>query len=202
MKNLFSKIKKAVVAGAAAVGLCAACHAGNTAYPGLLWSVSTNYNVTVGASGTNSSGVITNNASTGVVLGASTNFFNLSSTSGNQPNTNLWPSVGWTMLTSYPNTYAPPANNLTLYTAGALTATNATSTAITFRYAGSVDGSLWVSNYFVQTYTVAINSFTPGPILTNTTTGALPFVALQEIDNPGVAAFTNALLEASAKPGL
>lgn len=202
MKKVFSIIALAVFA------VCA--NASTIAYPGLMWSLpspATNYNVAVGTTGTNSAGVYTNNATTGTVLGASTNTFNLTSgslfPSTAQANTNLWPSVSWGLNSTYPNTYQEPANNLTLYLNGNITATNASSTTITARFAGSPDGINWVSNYFAFTYIVPINSTnaTAGS-LTNTTTGGLPFIALQSIENPGVAMFTNVVVSASQKPGI
>ena len=85
-------------------------------------------------------------------------------------------------------------------------ATNATSTAVVFRFAGSVDGVLWATNAFVFTYTIPINSLTPNnvpsSVLTNTATGALPYMCLQDIENPGVSALTNIVVEVSGKPGL
>lgn len=186
------------------IGLVAiASHAGNTPYPGLLWSVTTtNFNVILGPTGTNTSGAYTNNAQTGVVLGTSNNIFNLANSVGTQATTNFWPSVGMTLLTQYPNTYAPPANNLTLVTQCSLMATNATSTVLVFKYAASADGAIWATNYYQQAYTIPINSLGGFVAQTNITTGAMPFVALQEIDNPGANIVTNVVLEASAKSGL
>lgn len=200
-------MKKLTTIILATVAFVASAFAGTTPYPGVVWNQSgTNFNVAVGPTGTNSSGVYTNNALTGVVLGATTNFFNLSGSAQlpatSQPNTNLWPSASWSLLTTYPNTYAAASANLQFYFQLPLTATNATSTAVVLRFAGSVDGSLWVSNYFNYTYTIPVNTLNAGGVLTNINTGALPFIALQAIENPGVAAITNAVVEASQKPTL
>jgi hypothetical protein len=152
-------------------------------------------NATVGINGTN--------YQYGVVTGASTNVFNLATGVGVQGNTNLWPSVGLSLV-GYPGTMYGPASTVSLATRVNVTATNATSTAIVFRYAGSNDGANWVTNLFSVTYTVPVNSTTAATptIQTNYTSGAIAYLSLYSIENPGVAAVTNIVLTANSKPGL
>ncbi len=83
-----------------------------------------------------------------------------------------------------------------------LPATNASSTSVIIRWAGSVDGSLWKSNYITTTYVIPVNTTQAGLYLTNTLTGALPYMCIQQIENPGVAFLTNIVVEVSGKPGL
>ena len=138
----------------------------------------------------------------GVVLGASTNTYNLYPGLGTQLNPTNWPSAGTSPQGNYPGTLEGPYNNMAFYTYAQLQATNASSTALVFQYAGSIDGYNWVTNYFSQTYTVAVNTLTPGPVITNITTGGVSFIALYQIQNPGVSAVTNIIIEADGKPGL
>lgn len=139
----------------------------------------------------------------GVVAGASTNVYNLATGMGTQGNTNLWPSAGFTLV-GYPNTLYGPADTVSIATTLSLTATNATSTDITFRYAGSDDGVRWVTNLFSVTYTVPVNVKTAAnpTIQTNYSAGALSYISLYSIENPGVAAVTNITLTANTKTGI
>ena len=125
---------------------------------------------------------------------------NNTSVASSQSNLTNWPSLGFS-LTGYPNTLYGPASNLGLNTYLNLTATNSSATAITIHYAGS-DGYYWWSNYFVQTITILANTNTI-QFWTNTATGALPYMTLQQIDNPGATgALTNIVITESEKPGL
>ena len=134
----------------------------------------------------------------GVVLGAATNSFNLSSGIGTQLNTNLWPSAGFSLV-GYPNTLYGPFSTACIAINGALTATNASSTTITYRFAASNDGTLWVTNYASYTQVIAVNSTTATMTLTNVNFGAIPYLALSSIENPGVAAVTNIVISVSGK---
>jgi hypothetical protein len=204
-KNKMKKFALSLLLTALAVCV----HASTAVYPGVMWSVpsTAGYNVAVGTTGTNSAGVYTNNATTGVVLGATTNTFNLTYATlepqSSQANTNLWPSESWSLNSTYPNTYASPANNLTLALNLNLTATNASSTTITVRYAATPDGVSWISNYLAMIYVVPINSTNAAAeTYTNITTGAMAGFAIQAIENPGVATATNVVISANQKPGI
>ncbi len=158
-------------------------------------------------SGTNGAGTVTNNFQLGVVPGSSNVLWYLGAGMGLQPGlgTNGYlPSAGIIPQGNYPGTLYGPFSNMGILTTASLTATNASSTTITIRYAGSIDGSLWYTNFYVQTYIIPVNSLTPAiPIAySNVVTAGMPFINLQQIDNPGVAALTNIIIEASGKPGL
>jgi hypothetical protein len=159
-------------------------------------TLTTNVSIAVGAT------YPTNTIYPGVVLGLATNTYNLYNGIGYQANTNLWPSVGFSPLGSYPNTVYGPFRNVEFYIAGDLQATNTTSTAVVYRFAGSVDGNRWVSNYYTFTETVAVNTKSPGAWITNFDTGAMPYISLQTIENPGANALTNIILIENGKPGL
>jgi hypothetical protein len=166
----------------------------------------TNFSAAVGG-GTNTSGAYTNNVQVGVILAASTNYYTLGTGTGTQPAqpTSSWPSCGFSPAALYPGTLYGPFNNLGIYQSLPLQATNASSTALTIAWAGSPDGVYWVSNYFVETYTIPVNSFLPSVpslMFTNISTGALPYMCLQSIINPGANAITNAIIEVGGKPGL
>jgi hypothetical protein len=156
-------------------------------------------------SGTNGSGAVTNNFQVGVVPGASNVLWYLSGSIGAQPGggTNgFLPSAGFAPQGNYPGTLYGPWDNTSIIMSGALTATNATSTTITARFAGSIDGAIWYTNYYVQTYIIPVNALTPViPVAYSNVVTHLPYFALQQIDNPGVAAFTNIVIQASGKSG-
>jgi hypothetical protein len=162
---------------------------------------STNLSYSVGAgNNTNTAGTLTNNVFPGVVLGATTNFYSDYGTMNTQSATNLYPSAGWNPGGGYPNTLYGPNRAVVFYINGSLLATNATSTACVVRFAGSVDGNLWVSNIFTLPYTVAVNTTSPGPLLF-TNTIYPPFVCVQQVENPGASVLTNLTVEASTTPG-
>lgn len=188
-------------------------------YPGVIWSqtilstsnsnlgvpnytYNTNYDTIVGAAGTNSVGQVTNNALKGVVLAASTNFFNLSVSTGSQANTNMWPAAAFTLLSTYPNTYAPPSANVGFWTGGVnLMQTNNVASAVVYRFALNPDGTgqLWISNFYALSTSVAVNVSNLPPTFANTNFGAAAILALQQVENPTTNAWTNVLLGASTK---
>lgn len=178
----------------------------------------TNNNVAL-YSNTNTLGSITNNYQNGTVPGASNVLYFLSINNGSLPpitttnalgsigGTNAWPPVlpaaSFSPQGLYPNTLYGPYNNFVLGGYCTLMATNATSTAIIAIFAGSIDGIYWQTNVLVLPLTVPINSFSPTNFITiNTTSGGWSYYALQQVNNPGVAALTNLVLEANGKPGL
>ena len=159
--------------------------------------------------GTNGAGGYTYSTNqVGVVATTATNYYNpptiasysTTSVAASQANPTNWPSLGFS-LTGYPGTAYGPANNLGLETLVYLTATNSSSTLITIHY-GASDGFINWSNYFVQTLTIPANTLYV-QAWTNITTGALPFMYVQQVDNPGATgAITNLLIDAVTKPGL
>lgn len=162
-------------------------------------------------SGTNSAGTITNNYQLGTVPGASNVLFYLSPNFGALPApiplTNNYPPVLPTEVFNpqggYPTTLYGPYANSYEFLQCSLTATNASSTTITFRFAGSPDGFIWYTNLYVQTYIVPINSLSPLiPVAYSNNVFRVPYVAVQEIDNPGVAAVTNIQITVGGAPGL
>ena len=161
--------------------------------------------------GTNGSGIYTNTFQNGQVPGASNIVYQLAGSTGLQPNfgTNGFLPSAVDNLTGYPNTLYGPQNYVTIVTTGNLLATNASSTAVVFRFAASADGGtgsagLWVTNYAVLTLTIPVNAIgSTQPCQTNTVaTGGWNYLALQAIENPGVSALTNIVVEVSGKPGL
>lgn len=156
----------------------------------------TNNTVAVGAT------YPTNTLQLGVVLGAATNSHNMGVTTGVQVNTNQWPSLGFSPQGGFPNTLQGPYAQVQIGVYGELPATNATSTSITIRWAGSIDGTLWQSNYLQTVYVIPVNTKLQGLYLTNTQTGPLPYMCVQQIENPGVAFLTNLVIQVSGKPGL
>lgn len=174
-----------------------------------LWQDSTT-NVTAAynnAAGLNSSGAVTNNYIIGTVGGASNVFFYLSGTTGTQPalGTNSYlPAAAVSPQGTYPGSLYGPYNNMAVVVSANIMATNATATSISFRFAGSIDGVNWFTNFYVHNYNIPTTSTTAVTPITysNVVTYAVPFICLQEIDNPGVAAVTNILVEVSGKPGL
>ena len=195
------------------------CRASTTVYPGVLWGqtilstsytngvpyyiYNTNYDTIVGAAGTNSVGQVTNNVIQGIVLAGSTNFFNLAITSGQQPNTNMWPSSAFTLMSSYPNTYSAPANNVGFWFDTQLMASNNVAADVIYRFALNPDGAgrLWVSNAFQLTSHFAINSSNLPPQFTNWAATSMSVIALQQIENVTTNALTNGILGATTKPG-
>jgi len=172
--------------------------------------------------GTNSSGIYTNTFQVGQVPGASNVVFQLASSSGQQPynGTNGYlPSSVVSLQGNYPGTLYGPQNFTTIICNGSIMSTNASSTAVVFRFATSVDAAtpasgstsvtlaggpaLWVTNYAVLTLTIPVNSFAATQPVTNTiATGGWTTLALQAIENPGAAALTNIVIEVNGKPGL
>lgn len=197
-------MKKTLVSLLLALGVAAAQAGPITLINGSLY---TNNNVTVGNSLTNSSGIYTNNFQIGVVLGTSNVLFNLGA-NGSQANTNLWPAVSFTpgggngSGQGYPNTLYGPYSATEFYLSFNLVATNTTATTLTTIWAGSVDGINWSTNWLTLTQIIGVNSTGTNAVLTNIVTGGLPWVSLQEIENPGTQAVTNMLFEVNGKPGL
>jgi len=138
----------------------------------------------------------------GVVLGSTNNYYNLAAGLGIQTNPTNQPSCGFSPQGNYPGTLYGPFKNATFVKSAALTATNSSSTTLTFVYAGSIDASMWASNYYTETYIIPVNKKTIYAVATTNDFGAMPIVALQEIDNSGVADVTNIVLEVNGKPGL
>lgn len=208
-------MKKTLVSLAVSLGLSAQAVQYNLLNGNLYTNANAVYNQI--ASATNSSGVYSNNFQLGVVPGASNVFWTVSNVAGTQPTytmTNPTPSflpalpfplagTPPTGIGGYPNTLYGPANNVTISVSGALMATNGSSTTITFTFAG-YDGTLITSNYLSMGYIVPINSTTATvpTLTTNITTGGMPWLILQNINNPGVAAFTNAVIDLNTKPGI
>ena len=162
-------------------------------------------------SGTNSSGVITNNFQNGVVPGASNVFYQLSTTFGDQPykGTNGYlPAFVIDVGGGYPGSLSGPSRNVSIEIGGLLMATNATSTAVVFQFAASDSGINWYSNYYSMTYTipasgaVALLGMQSGCLLTNIDFGGHEYLALQQISNPGVAAMSNIVIDINCNPGL
>ena len=166
----------------------------------------TNNNVAYN-SGTNSSGVVTNNFQNGTVPGASNVLYALNITSGSQPGlgTNgFLPSLVLNTAGGYPGSLTAPGKNVAIEVSGALMATNATSTAVVFQFALTDAGKVWTTNFITAAFTVPVTFTTPtgGCWITNLDIGAHQYVALQQINNPGVAALTNIVVRIGTKPGL
>ena len=166
----------------------------------------TNNNVAYNSS-TNSSGVVTNNFQNGVVPGASNVLYELSTTYGKQTGkgTNGYlPAFVLSALGGYPGSLSAPTRNVSFEISGVLTATNASSTAVVFKFAASNDGLIWLTNYQSITYTIPVNAtgIATGCLLTNVDVGGTGYIALQEIDNPGVAPMTNIVINLTGKSGL
>lgn len=153
----------------------------------------------------------------GVVLVTSTNSYNYgmasiasySSTSwtfsGNQSNTNLWPSYGWTLYGSYPGTAYSPLNNVLVYWTGTLGVSNAAAVTATLAFAGSADGTNWVPNVLRVPLTFPIASYTPTPTttgITNWSSQAWPYLTIQGIEDPSSTSWiTNIVVDVDAKSG-
>jgi hypothetical protein len=197
-------IKKYAMLLVAVIGLAVALPAHAVTYTLVNGTYYTNNNVAYN-SGTNGAGTVTNNFQLGTVPGASNVLWYLSGSIGAQPGggTNgFLPSAGIMPQGNYPNTLYGPWDNTSIITKMSLMATNATSTTITVQFAGSIDGQIWYTNYYTQTYIIPINSLTPViPVAYSNVVTHLPYFALQEIDNPGVSALTNIVIQASGKPG-
>ena len=169
---------------------------------------STNFNAVLNASpsATNSVGTITNNFQLGQVPGASNVWFQLSSVQGSQPylGTNQYlPASVANIEGSYPGTLAGPINKITIGAYASLMVSNATSTATVIRFAGSIDGVYWQTNVAALTLTIPVNSTTPTNFITATLESyGWAYFGLQDIENPGVAAMTNIVVEINGKSGL
>ena len=187
--------------------------AAKATYIPLLLPGTTNNNAAYN-SGTNGFGAVTNNFQVGVVPGASNVLWQLSSTLNAQPflGTNgylpalvFYPNGGVGGLgVGFPNTLYGPFNNTLIGFGFNLVATNASSTTVTVQWAGSLDGVYWQTNLITQTYVVPVNSLAPtnGIETIQYTALAWPMIALQQVNNPGVAAVTNMIIEVNGKPGL
>lgn len=166
----------------------------------------TNWNVAYN-SGTNTSGVVTNNYQNGQVPGASNVFYALNVSLGAQPlkGTNGYlPAFVLNSGGGYPGALNGPSRMVAVEVGGSLMATNASSTAVVFQIATSVSGINWVTNYTTIAYTVPVNSFAPAGncIITNIDMGGMEYIALQQINNPGVSALTNIIVDINCNPGL
>ena len=159
---------------------------------------------------TNSAGVltvVTNNYQNGQVPGASNVMYQLSTSQGAQPSfgTNgFLPALVDNTAAGFPGSPSGPGKNVAIEISGALMATNATSTAVVLQFAMTDAGKVWTTNFFTAAYTVPINVTQPagGVWTTNIDIGAHQYVALQQINNPGVAALTNIVVRIGNKPGL
>lgn len=139
-------------------------------------------------SGTNTTLVGVSNLVTGTVQASFTNTFNLNTGTGTQANTNLWPSQGFSPQAAYPNTlYAP-------YRLADFGFQSAGGTALTYRFASTIDGTIWTSNAF--SVVVPSGAF----FQTNFDTQATPFYALQSIENTNASAVSNLVIEVNGKP--
>ena len=194
------------------LALCLSSYAGNswtTFQNGNLYSNILNAAYNAGFV-TNSSGQViqvTNNFQIGTSPGSSNVFYYLSGNFGAQPGlgTNGYlPAEVFNSEAGYPGTLSGPNNFIGVVIAGNLVATNSTSTAIVAQFAGSVDGTLWFTNYLTVGFTVPINSTVPAGtvVQTNIQLGGVSYLALQQINNPGTAALTNILIEVNGKAGL
>ena len=167
---------------------------------------------------TNSSGqviAVTNNYFLGTVPGASNVMFYLGGsgnlqpglgTNGFLPSVLIFPDGGTSPngVGGFPNTLYGPYNNMIVGSTFNLVATNATSTTVTYQFAGTIDGTFFQTNAFQMTFVVPVNSLSPtnGIETFSFTSGGWPAYALQQINNPGAAAMTNLVLEVNGKPGL
>ncbi len=162
-------------------------------------------NAVVGATGTNSSGLPTNNVTIGLLPGSSTNVYNLNiigqpgfANVGNYTsqaaNTNQYPSIWFSPQAGYPGTLYGPFNNTTFFI---LDSGTNVSVQI-YKLAASLDGVYWQSNAI----TAAVTTGTPWS--TNFASGGWSYYALQSAANtnaPTTSPITN-LFEVSGKPGL
>lgn len=199
MKKLFTLI------GVAAL-LAATTHAADALLNG---NTSTNFNAiyNAAASATNSTGVITNNYQNGQVPGASNVFYTVSSLTGAQPQlgTNgFLPSLVLNVKGGFQNSLTAPARAVTIALGGQLMATNATSTTVTFQFfAYDASGLVLQTNYQTATLIFPGNSVTATNVqFTSFDSQALGYVGLQQINNPGVAALTNIVVDIHSKSGL
>lgn len=139
---------------------------------------------------TNAVPVAGGNSNACVVSAVTTNRFNLSNALNDSSNTNLWPSqpvaqfgiqsryvtVGWS-----------------------LKADASTSGSIPVRLAGSMDGTMWVTNQFFFGITTAGTAVQTGT--TNLDIGSIPFLSIQTIENTNATAnVTNLALWFVQKP--
>lgn len=200
MKNLM-KYFIAILAAVAMIGSVA--EAGN--YVALIPSPNalTNISISTGANpATNSLGVYTNNYVLGTVAATATNTYNLvvnPSSQGNigglQPNTNWFPSAAVSLQGNYPNTlYGPSRMENFVFSSALVTGSGGN---IAYVFAGSQDGVIWVTNLYTF-----VSTNTGVPFMTNLDTGAMPLIALQNIQNTNATAATNIAIELSGKPGL
>ena len=151
--------------------------------------------------------VATNNYQNGTVPGASNVMYELNTTYGTQTlhGTNAaLPAFVINTAGGYPGSMTGPGKNLAIEISGQLMATNATSTAVVFQFALTDSGKVWYTNFISAAYTVPINvtQLAGGVWLTNLDIGAHQYVALQQINNPGVAALTNIIIRMGNKPGM
>jgi len=156
---------------------------------------------------TNGVGGITNNYQNGQVPGASNVMYQLSTSYGAQPylGTNgFLPALVLNTGAGFPGSINGPGKNVAIEISGVLMATNATSTAVVLQFAMTDAGKVWTTNFVTAAYTVPVNVTQPtgGTWVTNFDIGAHQYIALQQINNPGVAAFTNIVVRIGNKPGL
>jgi hypothetical protein len=191
------------------------CDAGNFTYL-MNGTYTTNANAAWN-SGTNSSGVNTNNFYIGTTLALSNSFYYLSAYNGSTPayntnfsasGTNSWPPLLPAEVVNiqgnYPNTlYGPSRINLWGFQPALMT-TNVGISSVTAVFAGSIDGLLWQANIFSIVATIPVNSLfnTNGLATTNYDSGAWPIIALYEINNTNGVNLTNMVVLENSKPGL
>ena len=161
-------------------------------------------------SGTNSSGnmVVTNNYYNGQVPGASNVFYQVSTLNGAQPyfGTNGYlPALVLNLKGGFQNSLTAPARAVTIAVNAQLMGTNATSTAVVFQFYGTdASGYVTETNYQTATLTIPVNSIgttTNGTFL-NFDSYGMGYIGLQQINNPGVSALTNIIVDIHSKSGL
>lgn len=165
----------------------------------------TNYNATYNALWGGSG--LTNNYQNGQVPGASNVMYALNISQGGQPSygTNgFLPALVLNTAGGFPGSVSGPGKNVAIEISGYLMATNASSTAVVFQFALTDSGKAWYTNFISAAYTVPVNvtQLAGGVWITNLDIGAHQYIALQQINNPGVAALTNIIVRIGSKPGL
>ena len=126
------------------------------------------------------------------MLASTTNYFNLSTTPGSQANTNLWPALTVSK-------FGLGARYVGLASSFACGAAN--SGVVTYQWAPSPDGSLWLTNTAnLVVVQVTANGTTAVTYGTNYDSGAWPFLSLYSVANTNATVFvTNHVLSASSK---
>jgi hypothetical protein len=134
---------------------------------------------------TNIVSVLGTNCYANAIIPVWTNNFNLSTTTGSQASTNLWPALA---MVKQDNMFFPSRLMTLQYQFNAMAANTGT---LTMRWASSVNGTIWQTNPCPLVTISTANGTTFVQQSTNVDSAGIQFYSLMTAENTGAAAITN-----------